>query len=37
LQLAAAAELYNRDWRYHKVPNISSPIYFSYSLTCFTD
>jgi CCR4-NOT transcription complex subunit 2 len=25
LQLAAAAELYNRDWRYHKVPNISSP------------
>jgi CCR4-NOT transcription complex subunit 2 len=23
LQLAAAAELYNRDWRYHKVNNIS--------------
>ena len=26
LQLAAAAELYNRDWRYHKVNNISSPL-----------
>jgi hypothetical protein len=34
LQLAAAAELYNRDWRYHKVPNISSPLCFSHSLAC---